>query len=127
MPCKQSTEWGTLIVLFVFLMVSVSSLSQITTGRPWERNTHTHTINQSTVSKGRAVARERANSAPYIYMWPHRLRILRGNSDLTCSQGNRNLVGFRNLFKLTQLRNTKLSYQTVINIFGALLYKSQMI
>lgn len=38
MPCKQSTEWGTLIVLFVFLMVSISSLSQITTGRPWEEN-----------------------------------------------------------------------------------------
>lgn len=33
-PCRQSTEWGTLIVLLLFLIVSMSSLSQITTGRP---------------------------------------------------------------------------------------------
>lgn len=33
-PCRQSTEWGTLIVLLLFLIVSMSSLSQMTTGRP---------------------------------------------------------------------------------------------
>lgn len=63
MPCKQSTEWGTLIVLFVFLMVSVSSLSQITTGRPWgEKKPHI----QPLVSKGRGVASECANFALYM-------------------------------------------------------------
>ena len=67
MPCRQSTEWGTLIVLFVFLMVSVSSLSQITTGRPWERD-HRH---DHWLSKGRAVTREHACFALHNSMWPH--------------------------------------------------------
>ena len=67
MPCRQSTEWGTLIVLFVFLMVSVSSLSQITTGRPWERD-HRH---DHWLSKGRAVTREHACFALLNSMWPH--------------------------------------------------------
>ena len=48
-------------------MVSVSSLSQITTGRPWERD-HMH---DHWLSKGRAVTREHARFALHNSMWPH--------------------------------------------------------
>lgn len=38
MPCRQSKQWGTLMVRLEFLMVSWSSLSQITIGRPCKWN-----------------------------------------------------------------------------------------
>lgn len=94
MPCRQSTECGTLIVLFVFLMVSVSSLSQITTGRPWERN---HTRNHW-LSKSRAVTHEHANFALHdSHVASLTQAYLNSQShvvSLTHSQGNRSFVRF---------------------------------
>lgn len=42
MPCRQSTQWGTLMEWLEFLMVSQSSLSQMTMGRPCRTNTRRH-------------------------------------------------------------------------------------
>lgn len=112
MPCKQSTEWGTLIVLFVFLMVSVSSLSQITTGRPWQEN-------QSLVSKGKA-------EHMTVHILQHNSHVasmhnlLSGKSEMTSlSGGNGSFMGCRNLVQLMQLRNTCLSIYTSTSVLTA--------